>query len=204
MYQIAAYQIQLCWRRHRVWALRFPSFTMSASSSSARATVATSAAASAAASATDLHASLSSSSLASLPPRHSALSASHDHYGSPPRSAHAPYQSHHSAHSLPTSARTVLPTHSPPASRSRRDAAASTIARAWRRFMDRAVFAYYRDLLRKRERGDASLLLRALSPQEAFLADPAAGLHVRFRLGGLSVRAAEHTHIHTHSLTNQS
>jgi hypothetical protein len=193
MYQIAAYQIQLCWRRHRVWALRFPSFTLSASSSSARATVATSAAASAAASATDLHASLSSS-LASLPPRHSALSASHDHYGSPPQSAHAPYQSHHSAHSsalnLLPSARTALPTPSPPASRSRRDAAATTIARAWRRFMDRAVFAYYRDLLRKRERGDASVLLRALSPQEAFLADPAAGLHVRFRLGGLSVRTA--------------
>ena len=45
---------------------------------------------------------------------------------------------------------------------------------------------YFRDLLRQRERGDATSLLKALNPQEAFLADPAAGLHIRFRLGGFS------------------
>lgn len=35
-----------------------------------------------------------------------------------------------------------------------------------------------------RERGDPRLMLRAINPREAALADAAAGIHVRFRLGG--------------------
>jgi hypothetical protein len=64
--------------------------------------------------------------------------------------------------------------------------------------MDMRIFAYYRDLVRQRERGDPAMLLRVLSPHEAFLADPAAGLHVRFRLGGLSFPPTVYYKIFTH------
>lgn len=48
------------------------------------------------------------------------------------------------------------------------------------------VYQYYRDLLNFRQRGDPALMLRCINPAEAKLADSAAGIHVKFRLAGVS------------------
>ncbi|KXZ45887.1 hypothetical protein GPECTOR_49g471 [Gonium pectorale] len=66
----------------------------------------------------------------------------------------------------------------------RTDMAARIIQTAWRSFRNRRIFNYYRDLIRFRERGDPRELLRVINPREAQLVDAAAGIHVRFRLGG--------------------
>nr|KAG5694852.1 hypothetical protein BaRGS_028780 [Batillaria attramentaria] len=65
----------------------------------------------------------------------------------------------------------------------RRNAAIS-IQRAWRRHIDIQVYRYYRDLINFKTRGDPSLMLRCINPQEAKLLDAASGTSVRFRLAG--------------------
>ena len=60
------------------------------------------------------------------------------------------------------------------------------IQRAWRCYMNKKIYQYYKNLIRLREQGDPSLLLKVLHPSESFLADPAAKLYVRLRLGGTS------------------
>lgn len=62
--------------------------------------------------------------------------------------------------------------------------AVQTISRAWQRFSDIRIYKYYRDLIKFRERGDPGLMLKCINPAEASLVDAAAGVHVRFRLGG--------------------
>ncbi|GIL89786.1 hypothetical protein Vretimale_16577 [Volvox reticuliferus] len=66
----------------------------------------------------------------------------------------------------------------------RTNMAARVIQTAWRSYRNRRIFTYYRDLIRFRERGDPRELLRVINPREAQLVDAAAGIHVRFRLGG--------------------
>ena len=63
-------------------------------------------------------------------------------------------------------------------------AAAARVQRAWRSYSYRRTFAYYRDMLRFRETTDPAAMLRCINPREGRLADAAAGLHLRFRLGG--------------------
>lgn len=62
--------------------------------------------------------------------------------------------------------------------------AVRVIARAWQQFSDIRIYRYYRDLIKFRERGDPGLMLKCINPTEASLVDAAAGVHVRFRLGG--------------------
>ena len=62
--------------------------------------------------------------------------------------------------------------------------AAGRLQRAWRRYTNVRIFCYYRDLIRFRNVGDPALLLKCINPKEASLIEPAAGIHVRFRLGG--------------------
>ncbi|GFH10506.1 uncharacterized protein HaLaN_05831, partial [Haematococcus lacustris] len=62
--------------------------------------------------------------------------------------------------------------------------AARIIQRAWQSFRNKRIYRFYRDLIQFRERGDPKEMLRAINPREAQLADAAAGVHVRFRLGG--------------------
>lgn len=66
----------------------------------------------------------------------------------------------------------------------RRQKAVRLITRAWQRFSDVRIYRYYRDLIKFRERGDPGLMLKCINPAEASLVDAAAGVHVRFRLGG--------------------
>jgi len=67
----------------------------------------------------------------------------------------------------------------------REKAAVATIVRAWQSFSDQRIYRYYRDLIKFRERGDPHLMLKCINPGEASLVDAAAGIHVRFRLGGI-------------------
>ena len=66
------------------------------------------------------------------------------------------------------------------------EAAAGVIQRSYRRHRDRAVYQYYRDLIRLRENADTAQMLCSINPTEGQLAESATGLHVRFRLGGES------------------
>lgn len=57
---------------------------------------------------------------------------------------------------------------------------------AYRRYCDKKVFRYYRDLLSFQNQGDPKEMLRSINPGEVALMDKASGAFVRFRLGGLS------------------
>ncbi|XP_063300980.1 protein MFI [Pelobates fuscus] len=63
--------------------------------------------------------------------------------------------------------------------------AAVVIQRAFRRVLDIKVFKYYKNLINFKGIGDPRLLLKCINPREAELLDAAAGVHVRFRLGGV-------------------
>ncbi|XP_068123019.1 protein MFI isoform X2 [Hyperolius riggenbachi] len=62
--------------------------------------------------------------------------------------------------------------------------AVCVIQRAFRRLLDRNVFKYFKNLVSFKSQGDPRLLLKCINPQEAEFIDAAAGVHVRFRLGG--------------------
>ncbi|XP_078699181.1 uncharacterized protein LOC144926376 [Branchiostoma floridae x Branchiostoma belcheri] len=62
--------------------------------------------------------------------------------------------------------------------------AAMKIQRAWRRHIDVQVYRYYRDLINFKGKGDPSMMLRCINPNEAKLLDSAMGAHVKFRLAG--------------------
>ncbi|GAQ80325.1 hypothetical protein KFL_000510260 [Klebsormidium nitens] len=79
-----------------------------------------------------------------------------------------------------------------------RDIAVKKLQRAWKSYWNRKVYRYFRDLIRFRERGDPALLLRSINPTEARYAEAAAGLHVRFRLGGDTFPPMVFYKIYTH------
>jgi hypothetical protein len=81
---------------------------------------------------------------------------------------------------------------------SREDAMAGRIQLAWRGFVNRQVFSFYKRLVHYREGSDALRMLRSINASEAFLMDPAAGLHVRFRLGGATFPPVILYKIYTH------
>mmetsp|Transcript_136121 Transcript_136121/g.236121 ORF Transcript_136121/g.236121 Transcript_136121/m.236121 type:complete len:421 (-) Transcript_136121:13-1275(-) len=66
----------------------------------------------------------------------------------------------------------------------REDAAAAKIQNLWKSYINYQIFRFYVDLIKFREQTDARLMLKCINPHEAGLIDPAAGVHVRFRLGG--------------------
>lgn len=76
--------------------------------------------------------------------------------------------------------------------------AAKAIQCAWRSFNNQRIYRYYRDLIRFKEAGDPRQMLRCINAREAALVDPAAGLHVRFRLGGSSFPPLIFYRIYTH------
>lgn len=66
------------------------------------------------------------------------------------------------------------------------DQAATKIQTAWKSYYNSKIYHFYRDLIKFRETGDPKKLLKFINPQEANLIDGSSGIHVRFRLGGLS------------------
>ncbi|XP_043928558.1 protein MFI [Protopterus annectens] len=76
--------------------------------------------------------------------------------------------------------------------------AARIIQRAWRKYIDVRVFNYYKQLINFRRNGDPQFLLKCVNPREAALLDSAAGVHIRFRLGGAKFPPNIYYKIYTH------
>ncbi|KAM5227163.1 protein MFI isoform 4-T4 [Hipposideros larvatus] len=66
-----------------------------------------------------------------------------------------------------------------------RDRAARVIQKAWKSFLYVAVFQNFKSVINIRRQGDPRQIVRYINPKEAELLDAAAGIHVRFRLGGV-------------------
>lgn len=76
--------------------------------------------------------------------------------------------------------------------------AAASIQNAWRQFCYKRVYKYFRDLILFKLKGAPSELLRNIIPSEIGLLDKAAGVHVRFRLGGHIFPPTIYFKIYTH------
>ncbi|XP_067888957.1 protein MFI isoform X4 [Heterodontus francisci] len=61
---------------------------------------------------------------------------------------------------------------------------ARIIQRAWRRHVNIQVFKHYKNMINFRRKGNPRFMMKCINPIEAELLDSAAGVHVRFRLGG--------------------
>uniref|UniRef100_A0A3B4WYX1 Uncharacterized protein n=1 Tax=Seriola lalandi dorsalis TaxID=1841481 RepID=A0A3B4WYX1_SERLL len=64
---------------------------------------------------------------------------------------------------------------------------ARIIQKAWRRYVCREVFSYFKELISHCNQQDPQSILRAVNPREAELLDAAAGVFIRFRLGGVNL-----------------
>lgn len=78
------------------------------------------------------------------------------------------------------------------------DVAASRIQSLWRRYCNRKIFFFYKSLVLEKLRGAPSDLLRHIIPREVDLLDKAAGIHIRFRLGGYSFPPKVYFKVFTH------
>ncbi|XP_021494358.1 protein MFI [Meriones unguiculatus] len=66
----------------------------------------------------------------------------------------------------------------------RLEMAAKTIQRAWKNFLNVAIFQHFKSLINFRRQGEPHQIMRYINPKEAEFLDTAAGVQVRFRLGG--------------------
>ncbi|XP_066475948.1 protein MFI [Tiliqua scincoides] len=80
----------------------------------------------------------------------------------------------------------------------RRVKAVTIIQKAWRRWLDIGVFGYYKELIGFRKCGEPCQLMKCIDPKEAEYLDAAAGVHIRFRLGGLTFPPNIYYKIYTH------
>ncbi|XP_072307420.1 protein MFI [Eucyclogobius newberryi] len=62
--------------------------------------------------------------------------------------------------------------------------AAVVIQKAWRSYLFRAIFGHYKELIGLCHHGDPQMILKTVNPREGELLDAAAGVFIRFRLGG--------------------
>jgi len=76
--------------------------------------------------------------------------------------------------------------------------AALLMQERWRRYTNRMIFRYFRDLIYFREQGDPAQLLKSINPKEASLMDTALAVHVRFRLGGAAYPPTIYYKVFTH------
>ncbi|KAM5319555.1 LOW QUALITY PROTEIN: protein MFI [Glossophaga mutica] len=67
----------------------------------------------------------------------------------------------------------------------KRDKAARVIQKAWKAYLNVTVFQHFKSLINIRRQGEPRQIVRYINPKEAELLDAAAGVHVRFRLGGV-------------------
>ncbi|XP_032694209.1 uncharacterized protein C11orf65 homolog isoform X1 [Lontra canadensis] len=79
-----------------------------------------------------------------------------------------------------------------------RDEAARVIQKAWKCFLNVAVFQHYKGLIDIRRQGEPRQIVKYIDPKEAELLDAAAGVHVRFRLGGVKFPPDIYYKIFTH------
>ncbi|XP_049745332.1 protein MFI [Elephas maximus indicus] len=80
----------------------------------------------------------------------------------------------------------------------KQDAAARVIQQAWKRFLDVAVYKHFKSVINIRRQGEPHQIVRYINPKEANLLDAAAGVIVRFRLGGVKFPPNIYYKIFTH------
>uniref|UniRef100_A0A8C6FPD2 Chromosome 11 open reading frame 65 n=1 Tax=Moschus moschiferus TaxID=68415 RepID=A0A8C6FPD2_MOSMO len=80
----------------------------------------------------------------------------------------------------------------------RKDRAARVIQNAWKSFLNVAVFQHFKRLINIRRKGEPRQIVRYINPKEAELLDAAAGINVRFRLGGVKFPPEIYYKIFTH------
>ncbi|XP_077749480.1 protein MFI isoform X7 [Canis aureus] len=78
------------------------------------------------------------------------------------------------------------------------DKAARVIQNAWKCFLNVAVFQHYKRLIGIRRQGEPLQIVKYIDPKEAELLDAAAGIRVRFRLGGVKFPPDIYYKIFTH------
>ncbi|XP_034428972.1 uncharacterized protein C11orf65-like [Hippoglossus hippoglossus] len=78
------------------------------------------------------------------------------------------------------------------------ETAATIIQRAWRRYVHREVFRYFKQLINRCNQRDPQSILKTVNPREAELLDAAAGVFIRFRLGGITFPPSIYYKIFTH------
>ncbi|XP_069325075.1 protein MFI [Eulemur rufifrons] len=64
------------------------------------------------------------------------------------------------------------------------DKAARVIQQAWKNFLNVTVYQHLKSMIDLRRQGEPRQIMKFINPKEAELLDAAAGIHVRFRLGG--------------------
>ncbi|XP_078259218.1 protein MFI [Rhinoraja longicauda] len=75
---------------------------------------------------------------------------------------------------------------------------ARIIQRAWRRHIDMQLYKHYKNMINFRGKGNPKFMMKCINPIEADLLDSAAGVHVRFRLGGETFPPKIYYKIFTH------
>nr|XP_035120343.2 protein MFI [Callithrix jacchus] len=80
----------------------------------------------------------------------------------------------------------------------KQDKAARVIQQAWKSFLDVAIFQHFKSLIDLRRQGEPHHIMKYINPKEAELLDAAAGIHVRFRLGGVKFPPDIYYKIFTH------
>ncbi|XP_042561640.1 protein MFI isoform X2 [Clupea harengus] len=76
--------------------------------------------------------------------------------------------------------------------------AVRVIKKTWRRHVDIQVFKYFKELVNFHNQGNPRVLLKHVNPREADILDPAAGVFIRFRLGGTTFPPNIYYKIFTH------
>ncbi|XP_029770646.1 uncharacterized protein C11orf65 homolog isoform X2 [Suricata suricatta] len=80
----------------------------------------------------------------------------------------------------------------------KKDKAARVIQEAWKCFLNVTIFQHFKSLIVLRGRGEPRQIMRYINPKEAELLDAAAGIHIRFRLGGVKFPPDIYYKIFTH------
>ncbi|XP_062908940.1 protein MFI [Mobula hypostoma] len=75
---------------------------------------------------------------------------------------------------------------------------ARIIQRAWRRYIDMQLFMHYKNMINFRGTGNPKCMMKCINPTEADFLDRAAGVYVRFRLGGETFPPKIYYKIFTH------
>ncbi|XP_010728107.3 protein MFI isoform X1 [Larimichthys crocea] len=76
--------------------------------------------------------------------------------------------------------------------------AARLIQKTWRRYVNREIFKYFNNLISQCNQQDPRKILKTVNPREAELLDAAAGVFIRFRLGGTTFPPNIYYKIFTH------
>ncbi|XP_013915881.1 PREDICTED: uncharacterized protein C11orf65 homolog [Thamnophis sirtalis] len=79
-----------------------------------------------------------------------------------------------------------------------RNKAAFIIQKTWKKWLDMGVFEYYKELIGFKQYGEPSQLMKYIEPREAEFLDAAAGVHIKFRLGGDKFPPSIYYKIFTH------